>query len=157
MDITYSAAANPGGKDRDTRGKDVDRCAEVGEGSQAVGAVGGTDGVDSGLRCGREVGSICGRVTSSNGKEDASRNSIGSSRVDSGGAAATKRHVGNGTVGAATGLSIGGNEVDTGNNTGVGTLDIVSSISQQEAMSLHTEPLASRTLTAYSLVFLATP
>lgn len=114
------AAADPGGEDRDTRSENVNDGAVVGERGDAVRAVSGANGEDSGLRSGRRVGSVTAVVTSGNSHEDTSGDSVGGSRVDGSGAAATKRHVGNGTLGAATGLDIVGNKVDTSNHTRVG-------------------------------------
>lgn len=128
--VTYSAAANPGGKNADTRGKDIDGRAVVGERSKAVRAVSGANGESGGLRGGGVVGSITAIVTSSNSHEDTGSYSVGYSRVDGSRFATTKRHVGNSTVGAAAGLSIVSNEVDTGNDAGVGTLCMVSNLSE---------------------------
>jgi hypothetical protein len=124
MVYTYSATGQPGGKDVDTRSKNVDESAIVGERSQAVRAVSGTNGEDSGLRGGRGVASILGLVTSSNGHEDTSGNGVGGGRVDGSGAGSTEGHVGDSAVRAAAGLDIVGDEVDTGNDTGVGALHL---------------------------------
>lgn len=120
MEVTYSAATDPGGENADTRGKDIDTRAVVGEGSQAVGAVSSANGEDGGLRGGRVVCSIAAIVTSSNSHENTSGDSVGGSGVDSSRFATTKRHVGNSAVGAAAGLSVVGDEVDTGNDARVG-------------------------------------
>jgi hypothetical protein len=113
--VTYGCTVVPGGKDGNTRSITVDRCAVVGEGSESVRAVGSTNCEDGRLRSRRDVGSVLGLVTSGNSQED-------SGGVHGGGLAATKRHVGNGTVGAAAGLGIAGDEVDASNDTRVGTL-----------------------------------
>lgn len=123
---TYSATVQPGGEDGNTRGKDVNNSTVVGERGELVGAVGGTDGVDSGLGCGRGVASILSVVTSSNGHEDTSADSVGRSRVDGSRANAAKRHATNNAVGAAASLGVVGDEVDASNDTGVGTLHLVS-------------------------------
>jgi hypothetical protein len=124
MKYAYSATGQPGGQDVDTRSVNVNKGAVVGERGQAVRAVSGTNGEDSWLRGGRGVASILAIVTSSNGHEDTSGNRAGGSRVDRSGARATKGHVGDGAVGAATGSDIVGDEVDTGNDTGVGPLHL---------------------------------
>jgi hypothetical protein len=126
MNYAYSATVQPSGKDVDTRSKNVNEGAVVGERSQAVSAVSCTDGEDSRLRGGRGVASILAIVTSSNGHEDTSGNRAGGSRVDRSGARATKGHVGDSAVGAAAGLDVVGDEIDTGNDTGVGALHLVS-------------------------------
>lgn len=118
---TYGTTVEPSGEDRDTGSEDVDDGAVVGEGSQAVRAVSGTNGEDSGLRGRRGVGSVYGRVTCGNSHEDTGADSVGSGRVDSSRAAATERHVGNSAVGAAAGPDIVGNKVDTSNDTRVGS------------------------------------
>lgn len=100
---------------------DVNKGAVVGERSNTVRAVSGTDSVDGRLRSGRGVGGISTVVTSSDGHEDTSGDSVGSGGVDSSGLATSKRHGADGTVGAATGLSIVGDKVDTSNDTRVGT------------------------------------
>jgi hypothetical protein len=120
--VTYGCTVVPGGKDGNTRSITVDRCAVVGEGSESVRAVGSTNGEDGRLRSRRDVGSVLGLVTSGNSQEDTRRDDTSSGGVHGGGLAATKRHVGNGTVGAAAGLGIAGDEVDASNDTRVGTL-----------------------------------
>ena len=115
-----SATVVPGGENGDTRSKDVNDGTVVGERSEAVRAVGGTDGVDCRLGCRRGVASISTIVTGSDGHEDTSADCVGRGSVDGSGARSTQRHVGNSTVGAAAGFGVVGDEVDTGNDTRVG-------------------------------------
>lgn len=123
---TYGATVVPGGEDGDTGGVTVDGGAVVGEGSERITAVSGTDSEDRGLGSGGNVGCSLGLVTGSDGKENTGRDDGGGRAVDGGGLAASERHVGNGTVGAAAGLRVGGYEVDTSNDTRVSALCSVS-------------------------------
>ena len=117
----YGASANPGGQNADTGSEDVNKGAEVGEGSNAVAAVSGTDGEGSGLRGGRDVGSVLGLVTSSDSEEQTSRHSVGNSAVDGSRLATTKRHAADGTSAAASAsLLVVGSEVDASKDTRVG-------------------------------------
>jgi hypothetical protein len=114
-------AVEPGGQNGHTRGVDVDGSSVVGERGDAVRAVGGTDGVSRGFGSGRVVGSIAAIVTSGNSHENTSSDSVGNGSVDSGGLGTSERHGANSTVGAAAGLSVVGDIVDTSNDTRVGS------------------------------------
>jgi hypothetical protein len=127
---TYGATVVPGGENGNTRSKDVNDGTVVGESSEAVRAVGSTDGVDSSFRCRRGVASIPSVVTGSNSHEDTSGDSVGCGSIDSSGTRTTKRHVSDSTVGAAASFGIVGDEVDASNDTGVGTLRIVSKVNR---------------------------
>ena len=118
----YSSTIEPGRQDRNTGSKNVNDGAIVGEGSQAVSAVGGANGVGSRLRRGRRVGRIHTVVTCSDSKENTSRNDVSGGGVDCSGLGSSKRHVGDSAVGAAACLCVVGDIVDTSNDTGVGTL-----------------------------------
>lgn len=124
--VTYGATGPPGGEDVNTGGVTVDGSAVVGETGEGVVAVSGTDGEDGGLGSGGDVGGLLGLVTGSDGEEDTGGDDTGGGGVDGSRLAATERHVGNSTVGAAAGLDIAGYEVDTGNDTGVGSLYAIS-------------------------------
>jgi hypothetical protein len=115
-------AVEPCGQDGDTGGEDVDDGAVVGERSKFVRAVGGTDGEDSGLGCRGRSSSIDSLVTGGNSEEDTSSDGVGGSGVDRGGLATSERHGAYGTIGAAAGLCVVGDVVDTGNDTRVGAL-----------------------------------
>jgi hypothetical protein len=141
-------AVEPGGQDGDTGGEDVDDGAVVGERSQSVRAVSGTDGEDSGLGSGRRTGSIGTIVTGGIGEENTGRDGIGGGGVDSGGFATSKRHGANSAIGAAAGLCVVGDVVDTSNDTRVGALNNISKQIWEVNRTVRTEPLASRTLTA---------
>lgn len=119
---TYCATGVPGGKNRNTRSVSVDGRAVVGERSESIAAVGGTNGEDGGLGSWRDVGGSLGLVTGSDSQENTGGNNTGSGSVHGSGLATTERHVGNSTVGAAAGLDITGNEVDAGNDTRVSAL-----------------------------------
>jgi hypothetical protein len=119
---TYSSTGEPSRKNVDTRGEDIDEGAVVAEACELVSAVGSADSEGSRLRGGGVAGSVGTVVTSGNGHENSGRYHAGGGRVDSSGLAATERHVGNSTVGAAAGLDITSDEVDTGDDTRVGTL-----------------------------------
>jgi hypothetical protein len=124
--MTYSATVQPGRQDISTRGQDVNESTVIGEGSQAIRAIGCPNSEHSRLRGRRRVASIVGLVTGSGRHKDTGRNGIGGGGVYSGGACATQRHVGDSAAGAAARLCIVGNVVDAGNDTGVGTLHLVS-------------------------------
>ena len=119
---TYGATVVPGGENGNTRGVTVDGRAVVGERSESVVAVGSTNGEDGGLGSGGNVGGSLGLVAGGDSKENTGGDDGGGGTVDGGGLAATERHVGNGTVGAAAGLRVVGYVVDAGNDTGVGAL-----------------------------------
>jgi hypothetical protein len=119
---THGLSANPGGQNADTGSEDVDDGAEVGEGSDLVVAVGGTNSEDSGLRSGRDVGSVLGLVTGGNSEEETGSDGAGSRAVDAGGLGATKRHAADGTsLASSTGLLVVGSKVDASDDTRVGT------------------------------------
>jgi hypothetical protein len=114
-------AVEPSGEDSNTGGVNVDGASVVGKRGDAVRAVCGTDGEGRGLGGRRVVASILGIVTGGNSHENTSRDGVGDSSVDSSGLATSERHAANSTVGAAAGLSVVGNVVDTSNDTRVGS------------------------------------
>jgi len=111
------AVARPGRKDIDTGSKNVDESAIVGEGGAYIAAIGSTDGEGSGFGGWRVVGGIGVRVTGCDSKEDTGLNGGGDSVIHGLVLTTTERHVGNGTLGAVTGWRIGGNVIDTSNDT----------------------------------------
>lgn len=118
--ISPGGAANPGGQNVLARGKGIDDRAVVAEGGPGISVGSSTNSEGGGLGSG---GGVCGirvLVSGGNGKEETSGDSVGGSGVYGSGLAATEGHVGDGALGAATGLLIVGSEVDTGNDTGVG-------------------------------------
>lgn len=119
--VGAGGAADPGGEDVLAGSESIDDGAVVGEGSLSISAGGGTNGEGSGLGCGRRVGSVLVLVTGGDGKEETSGDSVGGGGVHGSRLAATERHVGNSAVGAAASLLVVGGEVDTGNDTRVGT------------------------------------
>lgn len=127
FDLTYSATVQPGGKDGDTRGNDVDNGAEVGERGECILAIRGTNSKCGGFRGRRDVGSILGFVSSGNSHEDTSSDSVSNSGVDSSGLGSTKGHATDNTRSASSAsLGVVGDVVDTGNNTRVGALSDVN-------------------------------
>jgi hypothetical protein len=115
-------AADPSRQNVDTRSETIDNGAVVGERSPGVVDVSSTDGENSGLGCGRRVGSIGVVVTGGNRKEETGGDSRGSGRVDSGRLAAAEGHGANGTTSASgTGLLVVGGVVDACNDTRVGS------------------------------------
>lgn len=87
-------------------------------GSSSISRSRGTDSADSRLGSRRSVASISTVITSCDGQEDTGLDQGGSSSVDGSGKATTKRHVGDGAVGAVSGLRVVGNKVHAGNDVG---------------------------------------
>ena len=114
-------ATNVGAENADTGSVDVDETAVVGEGSDAVRAVGGGDSADGGLRSGGDGAGIDGdtedvTVTSGNGDEDASVNESSSGVVGGLGEATSKGHVHDDTVGAVASGRVRKSELETTND-----------------------------------------
>ena len=99
-------AANPGGLNFETGGKDVIALAVVGEVSTLIGQGGGTDS-DGVLSSGRRIAARVGVViTSSDGEVDASVDSSVDGLVKNGRLATTKRHVGGASLEALLALAL---------------------------------------------------
>ena len=109
-------AADPGAEDRGTRSEDVNNGAVVGEAGPGVTRGSSTNSAGLGLGGRRIVGSVGVVVTGSDSQEDTGVDEGSGGAVDSGRLAATKRHVGDGAVGAVAGLGVAGDEVDTSND-----------------------------------------
>lgn len=112
------AAANPGGEDISTGGKDVNDAAVVGEAGAVVVAVSGTDGADRGLGSRGGVGSVAVVVTGSDGDKDTRALELGSGAVDGGGVATTEGHGSDDTTGAVAVAVVVGNKVHAGDDGG---------------------------------------
>lgn len=111
-------SAGQGALDVDTRGKDIDGTAEVGEGGDLVSLVGGTDSASAGLRGGRAVGSVGSLVACSDSKEKAGLRDGGRGGVDTLREATAKRHVDDDAIRAVTLSRVLDDKLHTGNNTG---------------------------------------
>lgn len=110
-------------ENRDTRSDDVNNSAKVRERGKFVRAVRGGNSEGSSLRSRGDVGGILSLITSSNGHEDTSGDSVGNSRVNGSGLGSAEGHAADNTSGAArASLGIVGDVVDTGDDTRVGTL-----------------------------------
>lgn len=112
--------ADPSRQDVDTRGENVEAGAEVGPAGADVIAVRRADG--DGVWCGggRVVGGVLAIVASGHDDGHTSANGRGHSGVDGSGVRASKGHGKDGLVCDALGLGVGGNPLDTGNDTRVG-------------------------------------
>lgn len=111
-------AARPRREDVLTGSEDVHDGAVVGEGGSSIGRSGGTDSEDGWLRGRGCSASINIAVACSDGQEDARRNQGSGSLVNGSGKTATKRHIGDGAIGAVSGRGITGHKVDAGNDVG---------------------------------------
>jgi hypothetical protein len=108
------------------RSKSINDFAVVAEVGHLVIRVGSANGESSGLGSGRRVLSILTLVSGSDSEEKAGANSLSGSTVDSSRPGATKRHVGDSTLGAVARAVVVGGEVDTGDYTRVGARTISS-------------------------------
>lgn len=111
---------DPGREDIDTRGKDVDQAAVVGEPRPRVGDVGGADGAGGGLAGRRVERRVVVAVAGRHSKEHARLDEGRGRRVDGRRLAAAQGHVGDGAVGAAAGGRVGRDKVDAGDHAGRG-------------------------------------
>lgn len=123
---THGLTTGPGGENVATRSKDVDNAAVVGERGASVAGGGGTDSAGGGSRGGGVVVGIVVAVTSGDGEEDAASDEVLGSLVQGSGVATTEGHVDESTVGAAAASGITGDEVNTGDDTSVGTRAVVT-------------------------------
>lgn len=115
---SVGTSTGPGGEDILAGSKDIHNRAVVREGGSSISRSRGTNSADSRLGSRRGVASISTIITSSDGQEDAGVDQGGSSSVDGSGKASTKRHVGDGAVGAVSGLRVVGNKVHARNDVG---------------------------------------
>ena len=122
--VGVGAAAGGGGDDINTRGNDIDEGAVVGEDGEGVGGVGDSAGAGSGSR--GEGGGVGGRVTRSDGKEDAGIDNGLSGVVDGLGETTTKGHVHDSTVGAVLAGSVSDDKLHTSNDASVGARAIIA-------------------------------
>ena len=113
------AAADPGGENVGTGGKDVQNAAVVGEAGASVVAVSGTNSADGGLRSRGVVASVSVVVASSDGDHDTRLLEVGSGAVHGRGVATTNGHGGNDTVGAVAVAVVVGDKVHTRDDGGV--------------------------------------
>lgn len=113
--------ADPRGQNVGAGGEDVDEGTEVGVRGKSISRGGGTDSAGGGLRGGRVAGGVGTVVSGGDGQEDTGADHVGGGSVDGSGLGATERHVGDGTVGAAAGLGVGGDVVHARDDTRVGS------------------------------------
>lgn len=105
------------GEDGGARGEDVEGRTVVGVRGTGISGGGGTDGDGVGGRGGGVVGGVGVGVTGGDNEGDTGGDGGGDGVVQGGGVRTTERHVGNSLLAGG----VGGNPVDTLNDTGGGT------------------------------------
>lgn len=121
-EFTYGSGgvSNPAAQNINAGSKDINQVTVVAEPSTSVGNIGSTNCANSRLTGRAVIVGVVVAVSSSHGHEDAGLDSGGNSTVDGSRAGAAKREVGYAPVGAVAGLGVGGNKVDTGDDSSEG-------------------------------------
>lgn len=117
--MTYGAAADPGGQNVGTRGKDVNKVSVVGVRRAGISSGRSTDSANARGRGRGVVGGAGTVVAGSDAEEDIVADERRSSVVDSSRVATAERHIGDNTVGAVARAGVRSDKVDSGNDTRV--------------------------------------
>lgn len=112
-------AAGPGGGDVRAGREDVDDAAEVGVGGQGVVDGSGANSAGGRLGGGGVAGGVGAVIAGGDGEEEAGLDDLGGGGVHGIGLATTQRHVDDNTLGARLAGAVLGDELHTGNDTGV--------------------------------------